>query len=135
MKELNLLDMRYDCQVFELIARNRYCYTDCSKIEKRNLIAARIKELDYTDKSTLLVDADRETELPDLVAEVISNRKVEKLMALLEKLDELFLGEHDKESYFESRVDMDLEVARERKRMDTECYDERETGALKVVGA
>ncbi len=83
-------------------------YTELSRSQKRALVACMIREQCYADKASLLVDADREASLPDLVANAIeTNAQSIQVIELMQAILEMFVYKQD--AFFEAAVDEALE--------------------------
>jgi hypothetical protein len=98
-------------QIKEAAGKGKKYYSDMATPEQATLVAAMLKEQDYLWKQSVLVDADSETALPDLIAEIIATGgDKEALAALYSKLIEIFVtGSKTKEAYFAGDIDNEIE--------------------------
>jgi hypothetical protein len=95
----------------DLVSKRRYYYSKLTQDEKMQLVSTIIKESDYSSKSALLVDADDDTKLPDLVADVIgSNGSIHSAAALVKEILNIFVhGTERRDAYFAESIDSLLE--------------------------
>lgn len=91
----------------ELAAKGRRYYGELKPEEQRAVVACIIRELPTIDKGSLLVDADREARLPDLVANVINdNGTYANALALMQEIVDIFVY---RDAYFAEQIDEALE--------------------------
>jgi hypothetical protein len=95
----------------ELVSKRRYYYSNLAQDEKMELVSTIIKESHYSCKGSLLVDADDDMKLPDLVADVIgSNGSKNCADALIKEILNIFVhGTERRDAYFAETIDELLE--------------------------
>lgn len=98
-------------QIRELASQGRRYYSELSFAERKILVAAMLLEQETLWKASVLVDADYDTALPNLVAESIAtNGDAIALKKLFSKFVEIFVtGSQEKEAYFASDIESALE--------------------------
>lgn len=122
--------------ITDLALQGRRFYSQLKEAERRCVVAALIREESHLFKGSMLCDADKKTELPDLLANLIEKSDYRALSLFVTKLNEIFIfGNDSHEAFHALDVDDALENAINHFSTPSDFIDARErVNLLRAVG-
>ncbi len=120
----------------DLALGGRRFYSQLKEAERRYVVAAFIRKESHLFKGSILCDADRKTELSDLLADLLENRDYRALNLFVAKLDEIFIfGNDSHEAFYAPDIDDALENAINHFSTPSDFIDAKErVNLLRAVG-